>query len=137
MRNNYNTRFKRQKKDFEPEYDTYGYMDFDVMGFVQSINECDEYDTLIFNIDNPVVKNNINTIIIQIPIHDDFADIYEGDHIKVHGYIRSWWNKELKKTTYSFEAQYWERVLDEEETKPAKPKRHVRPNIEVSNNGTK
>jgi hypothetical protein len=134
MRNNYNHR-GRQKKDFEPEYDTYGYMDFDVMGFVQSIYEGDEYDSLVFNIDNPVVRDNINTIIITIPIHDDFADIYEGDHIKIHGYIRSWWNKELKKTTYSFEAQYWQRVKDEEETKPQKPKRHVRPNIEVSNNG--
>ena len=46
----------------------------------------------------------------------------EGDYVNIFGMIRSWWNPDIEKVTYSFVAQQVEKGEKQEE-KPKKSRR--------------
>lgn len=122
--------FKKKNESFA-EYPTEGMMTFECSGYVQDVKEGDEVDYVNFNIDNPFVKGNINTFSIDVPWSDDLPQLELGDHVNVFGMIRSWWNKDLKRVTYSFVAQQIEVVEDQKETEvtPKKTRRGTAKNI--------
>lgn len=111
MRNNNYGR--RSNKSWEPEFSTKGQMDFTVNGFVQEIKEGDGVDYVAFKIDNPYVQNNINTIDVEVN-WEGFPQLEKGDHVNIFGMIRSWWNSDIKRVTYSFIAEQVEVIKDEE-----------------------
>jgi hypothetical protein len=111
MRNNNYGR--RSNKSWAPEFSTKGQMDFTVNGFVQEIKEGDGVDYVAFKIDNPYVQNNINTIDVEVN-WEGFPQLEKGDHVNIFGMIRSWWNSDIKRVTYSFIAEQVEVIKDEE-----------------------
>lgn len=108
----YNNSGRRGKKNWEPDYSSKGNMDFTVNGFVQEIREGDGVDYVTFKIDNPYVPGNINTLDVEVS-WDDFPQLEEGDHVNIFGNIRSWWNKDINRVTYSFTAEQVEVIKDE------------------------
>ena len=113
---------RNNKSSWQPQYSTEGSMDFSVCGYVQKVKEGDEVDYITFNIDNPFVKGNVNSINIEVPWSDDFPMLNEGDYVNLFGMIRSWWNPDIEKVTYSFVAQQVEKGEKQEE-KPKKSRR--------------
>lgn len=114
---NTNNGGRRNKSSWQPEYSSIGQMDFTVNGFVQEIKEGDGVDYITFKIDNPYVQGNINTIDVEVA-WEGFPQLEEGDHVNIFGMIRSWWNGNIKRVTYSFTAEQVEVIKDE----PEKPK---------------
>ena len=125
VRNNLGGR--RNKSSWQPEYSSIGQMDFTVNGFVQEIKEGDGVDYITFKIDNPYVQGNINTIDVEVS-WEGFPQLEEGDHVNIFGMIRSWWNSDIKRVTYSFVAEQVE-VIKDEEPKP-KTRRGSKPTLE-------
>ena len=103
----------RRDSSWKPEYDTSGQMDFTVNGFVQDIKEGDKVDYIKFKIDNPYVEDNINTIDVEVA-WDGFPQLEKGDHVNIYGFIRSWWQSDIKRVTYTFVAEQVELIKDEE-----------------------
>lgn len=104
---------RRNNKSWKPEFSTKGQMDFTVNGIVQEIKEGDGVDYVAFKIDNPYVQNNINTIDVEVN-WEGFPQLEKGDHVNIFGMIRSWWNSDIKRVTYSFIAEQVEVIKDEE-----------------------
>lgn len=124
---NTNNGGRRNNKSWQPEYSSIGQMDFTVNGYVQEIKEGDGVDYITFKIDNPYVQGNINTIDVEVA-WDGFPQLEEGDHVNIFGMIRSWWNGDIKRVTYSFTAEQVE-VIKDEEPKP-KTRRGSKPILE-------
>lgn len=110
---------RKGKSSWAPDYPTQGNMDFSVNGYVQEIREGDDVDYIQFFIDNPYVKNNTNSIQVEVP-WDGFPQLEVGDHVNIMGNIRSWWNSDISRVTYSFVAEQLEVIEDE---KPQKKSR--------------
>lgn len=110
---------RRNNKSWKPSYSTEGSMDFSVCGYVQKVKEGDEVDYITFNIDNPFAKDNVNSICIEVPWDDALPMLNEGDYVNIFGLIRSWWNPDIEKVTYSFVAQ---QVTKDEPKKEEKQK---------------
>ena len=119
------TNFKKNNKGSFAEYPTEGMMTFECSGYVQDVKEGDEVDYVKFNIDNPFVKGNVNTFSIDVPWTDDLPQLEAGDNVNVFGLIRSWWNGDLGRVTYSFVAQQVEVVdpLTIQQQAPEPPKK--------------
>lgn len=100
-----------------PDYSTSGVMEFNVRGYVQEIKEGDNVDYVKFLIDNPFVKGNYNSISVEVP-WDGCPQLELGDHVIVCGNIRSWWNGDIGKVTYSFVATRAELFKDDVIEKP-------------------
>lgn len=98
------TRNSKTTKNDWADYPTVGMMDFMVEGYVQDIKEGDNVDYISFNIDNPYVEGNINSINVEVA-WDGFPQLEKGDHVVIQGSIRSWWQRDIKKVTYSFVAR--------------------------------
>lgn len=113
---------RNNNKSWQPAYSTEGQMDFSVNGYVQKVKEGDEVDYILFNINNQFVKNNINTMSVEVPWDDNFPMLNEGDYVNIFGLIRSWWDPDIKKVTYSFVAQQ----VTKDEPKEEKPKKSRR-----------
>lgn len=109
---------RRNNKSWQPAYTTEGSMDFSVCGYVQKVKEGDEVDYITFNIDNPFVKGNVNSICIEVPWDDAIPMLNEGDYVNIFGMIRSWWNPDIEKVTYSFVAQQVTKDEPKQEEKP-------------------
>lgn len=98
------TRTGKTTKNDWCNYSTAGMMDFMVEGYVQDIKEGDQVDYISFAIDNPYVEGNINSINVEVA-WDGFPQLEKGDHVVIQGNIRSWWQKDIKRVTYSFVAR--------------------------------
>lgn len=98
------TRNSRTTKNDWCDYSTAGMMDFMVEGYVQDIKEGDQVDYISFAIDNPYVEGNVNSINVEVA-WDGFPQLEKGDHVVIQGNIRSWWQKDIKRVTYSFVAR--------------------------------
>ena len=120
-----NFKKKNNNKGSFAEYSTEGMMTFECSGYVQDVKEGDEVDYVKFNIDNPFVKGNVNTFSIDVPWSDDLPQLELGDNVNVFGLIRSWWNNDLGRVTYSFVAQQVEVVdpLTIQQKDPDPPKK--------------
>lgn len=125
MKQRTNNSSRRNKSSWAPEYSSVGQMDFTVQGFVQEIREGDGVDYITFKIDNPYVQGNINTIDVEVS-WEGFPQLEEGDHVNIFGMIRSWWNKDINRVTYSFTAEQVE-VIKDEEPKPKTRRGVARP----------
>ena len=121
MKQRTNNNNRRGKGKWEPDYPTVGSMDFNVQGYVQEIREGDGVDYVNFKIDNPYVHGNINTIDVEVS-WDGFPQLEKGDHVAIYGNIRSWWNADIERVTYSFVAEQVGDVEPEPEPEPEKPK---------------
>ena len=126
---NTNNGGRRNKSSWAPEYSSVGQMDFTVQGYVQEIKEGDGVDYITFKIDNPYVQGNINTIDVEVS-WDGFPQLEEGDHVNIFGMIRSWWNKDINRVTYSFTAEQVEVIKDEEPEKPKSRRGIAKPVLE-------
>ena len=115
---------RRGSKSWQPDYSTEGVMDFSVNGYVQSISEGDNVDYVHFYIDNPYVKNNTNSIDVEVP-WDGFPQLEVGDHVNIMGNIRSWWNAEIKRVTYSFVCEQLEVIKDDQPEPKKKSRRGI------------
>lgn len=118
---------RRQKSSWQPDYCSKGQMDFTVNGYVQEVKEGDGVDYIVFKIDNPYVEGNINTIDVEVS-WEGFPQLEEGDHVNIFGFIRSWWNKDISRVTYSFTAEQVEVIKDDEPVK--KSRRGAKPTLE-------
>ena len=116
--------YGKSKKPWQPKYCSEGNMDFTVTGWVQGITENPDAkeDYVKFLIDNPYKEGNVNSIDVTVPWDDGFPQLEEGDHVNIFGFIRSWWNDDIKRITYSFTA---EQVAEVEEEKPAAKSRRT------------
>ena len=108
---------RRGGKKWEPKYSTSGVMQFNVRGYVQEIKEGENVDYVKFILDNPFAEGNLNTISIDVP-WDDCPQLELGDHVVVCGNIRSWWNADIERITYSFVASQAELLKDDVIDKP-------------------
>lgn len=122
QRSNNNNR--RGKGKWQPDYPTQGNMDFSVNGYVQSINEGENVDYVHFYIDNPYVTNNTNSIDVEVP-WEGFPQLEVGDHVNIMGNIRSWWNADIGRVTYSFVAEQLEVIEDEPVEEKPKGRRGI------------
>lgn len=98
------TRNSRTTKNDWCDYSTAGMMDFMVEGYVQDIKQGDQVDYISFAIDNPYVEGNVNSINVEVA-WEGFPQLEKGDHVVIQGNIRSWWQKDIKRVTYSFVAR--------------------------------
>ena len=121
MKQRTNNNNRRGKSKWEPDYPTVGSMDFNVQGYVQKIAEGNNVDYVTFLINNPYVKGNVNSINVEVP-WDDCPQLELGDHVAIYGNIRSWWNADIERVTYSFVAEQVGDIEDEPEPEPEKPK---------------
>lgn len=115
---------RRGSKSWKPDYSTEGVMDFSVNGYVQSINEGDNVDYVHFYIDNPYVKNNTNSIDVEVP-WEGFVQLEVGDHVNIMGNIRSWWNADIGRVTYSFVAEQLQVIKDDQPEPKKKSRRGI------------
>lgn len=119
MKQRTNNNNRRGKGKWQPDYPTVGSMDFSVQGYVQKIAEGDKVDYVTFMIDNPYVEGNINSINIEVPWYA-CPQLELGDHVSIYGNIRSWWNADIERVTYSYVAEQVGAI--EDEPVPEKPK---------------
>ena len=103
---NYNKQTKSNRgKKWQPEFETTGYMMFTVEGTVQSVknDEDNGCDYLQFYLDNPIVDDNINSI--SITVDWNLPEVFEGNRVKITGFIRSFYNSDIKRVIYGFDAK--------------------------------
>ena len=98
---------RKNEQSWQPTYSTEGMMSFDINGYVQDIKEDEnnEVDYVQFNIDNPFKKGNINGFSITVPWDDDIPMLQKGQKVNIFGLVRSWWDRDTQRVTYSFVAQ--------------------------------
>lgn len=110
---NYNNGGRRNnKKEWKPKYSSKGQVDFTLTGYVQKISEGDEVDYVQFTIDNPFAAGNYNSISVEVP-WEGFPQLELGDQVQIFGLVRSWWNEDINRVTYSFHAQQLNVIEDE------------------------
>lgn len=106
---------KYGKSTWRPKYPSAGDMRFGIRGYVQEVkhgeNKNGKCDYVTFQIDNPYVRGNINSISIEVPY--DLPELEAGDNVVLRGNIRSWWDADIGVVTYSFVADEVEGIDDD------------------------
>ena len=118
MRNYNNTnsnRRSRRDKKVPWQFNSCGFMEFTVEGFVQGFKENERLrlDYVEFRIDDPCEEDLTHMISVSVPW--DLAELNDGDYVRINGFLRSYWNADCRKVTYSFEAQYCDKKEPPEE----------------------
>ena len=114
---NGNSRRNNKKGGWKPEYSSKGIVEFTLNGYVQKISEGEGRDFVQFTIDNPYVAGNYNSITVEVS-WEGFPQLELGDHVEIFGMIRSWWNEDINRVTYSLHAEQVKVIEDEEPELP-------------------